>query len=830
MFSADYWFQPNPGPMTARAWLFYAFYTLVFLGCLVWAGQRLLRPQRNKRKPIETGKPWPQPHYQFLSKFEFIVGLAGLMLVGARLAIIPGWSARIWPLLMVGLALSGPVAGYWSRRPTSPFDHVWQLLALRDVGPPLPRPWQLALWTLHLLGLSVWARAAGLALWWAAVLWGMLLLVGVLKAPATRRLNIYVAPLTPLFFAYASGGLYLLLDLPRYPFLLPLHPGLANLWWLPFYFESVSVAAILYTLLVELFLLNRGIKRFTIYILSYMLIVCSLVWLALELFIHRTHGVTGTDPYGYTQMAVDLATRSTLLHRFDVFPYIADLTIAWAPVIALGYHLPLNALGDAASVWPPGMSILLAGGYRLFGETGLYLTGPVLALPTALVVGWLTAEMSGVNRFGQPPNEIVKGSQDNDPTIEKQQRRFTLSSLDSFVGGSLALFVWATSYEVIDRALVPMADMAVALFTTLVWIALLKMRISNPQGFQKPLRACTLWALTAGVALGLAFEVRYTQLMLVVSVGLGLGWLRGISWRQRIWLLLAAGGGALITVLPDIVYRWQVFGSPLANPQARELTHFALVNVFPTLSRMLQQLFLGPEFGLLAPFLLAGLIWQWQRDRRGFITLAAGALAVLALQLPYESLRLRDLLSLFPLLAAWTGLGMAWTWRTLVKMPLQTTTMSPRLINALIVCVIFLSLLLPIVRVEPLVTRTWRPHRASFGYVTVSERVALTQLTSLTPAPAAIGTHLNGGAIALHSQRWPFYPGGWTEEELDCFLARMAADDVPVFLLDDGPSVRPAIERLSAAGRLRPMARLDIPLPEESGSTGQLYEILRGAD
>jgi predicted membrane protein len=452
----------------------------------------------------------------------------------------------------------------------------------------------------------------------------------------------------------------------------------------------------------------------------------------------------------------------------------------------------------------------------------LYLTGPVLALLTTLVVGWLTVEMSNVNRFGQSPKKTVK----DDPEQEKKQRRFIVSGLGVLVGGSFALFVWATSYEVIDRSLVPMADVAAALFTTLVWIALLRLLKRRP-GFQKILGYYTLWALTAGVALGLAFDMRYTQLMLVFSVGLGLGWLGGISWRQRAWLLLVAGTGALIAALPDIIYRWQVFGSPLANPQARELTHFSLANVFPTLSRMLQQLFMGPEFGLLAPFLIAGLTWQWQRDRRGFVTLAGGALAVLALQLPYESLRLRDLLPLFPLFVAWTGLGLVWMWRILVNLPVQAVAMPPRLVNALFVCIIFLSLLLPTVRVAPLVTRTWQPHRASFGYVTARERAALNQLATLTPNPAAIGAHLNGGAIALHSQRWPFYPGGWTEEESDIFLARMAADDIPVFLLDDGPLVRPTIERLAAAGRLRRITRLDVPLADDR-SSGQLYEILPG--
>jgi hypothetical protein len=56
----------------------------------------------------------------------------------------------------------------------------------------------------------------------------------------------------------------------------------------------------------------------------------------------------------------------------------------------------------------------------------------------------------------------------------------------------------------------------------------------------------------------------------------------------------------------------------------------------------------------------------------------------------------------------------------------------------------------------------------------------------------------------------------------------MAANDIPVFLLDDGPSVRPTIARLAAAGRLRQITRLDVPLADNS-SSGQLYEVLRGA-
>jgi hypothetical protein len=172
-------------------------------------------------------------------------------------------------------------------------------------------------------------------------------------------------------------------------------------WWLPFYFNSMSVAAGLYALLVELFWLNQRLGasrsrrwRQMLSVLAALLMLASLVWLAFELFSHRTYGVTGTDSFGYAQVAVDLAERGTVLHRFDLWTQVADLKIAWSPVIALGYHLPLDLMGDAASVWPLGMSMLLAVGYKLFGEVGLYVTGPVMALLTAPLVGWLAVEMT----------------------------------------------------------------------------------------------------------------------------------------------------------------------------------------------------------------------------------------------------------------------------------------------------------------------------------------------------------------------------------------------------------------------------------------------------
>ena len=836
MFAADYWFQSDPGPLTLRAWGFYIFYAVVFVACLIWSVWRV------SRRPIT---------YRPLAWFELAVGVTGLLLVGARLALLPGWSARIWPLLLVGLAVSGPVGSYWARLSANSGDAILKLLTFRVARRAIPPSWQLTLWLLHLIGLFGWVHAAGLAAGngWAVVIWvGLLGGQGLATFLTTKRGRIPIpnaVPLTPLFLAYASGGLNLLFNLPVFPALFPLYPPLAEVWWLPFYFNSMSVAAGLYALLVELFWLNQrfelGRSRRWRWLLSVqvgLLVLASLAWLTFELFSHRTYGVTGTDSYGYAQVAVDLVNRGSVLHRFDLWTQIADLKIAWAPVISLGYHLPLNSMGDAASVWPLGMSMLLAVGYKLFGETGLYVTGPVMALLAAPLVGWVAVEMAG--RVDQSPKtpkalnllEVIRRN------TEKPQRfaekflkpsvylcdfsaRLSVPTCQRWFTGSCALFIWVTSIEVIDRSLVPMADVPAALLTTLVWVALLKLRRTGVGAD----RSNRWWSLTAGVALGLAFDVRYTQVLLVASVVIGLVTLTLGGWRQRGQLLLLAGSGALVAALPDILYRWRVFGSPLANPQTRELTHFAWSHILPTLSAIAQQVFHGQEFGLVAPFLIAGLIWHWRHDRPGCLTLASGALAVIALQLPYQSLRLRDLLPLLPLLAAWTGLGLAWTWRALTIRLIPTrVTMRPRYL--LTAGVIFLSLLLPAVRAEPLVTRAWQSHGASFGYVTPVERAALTQLTRLTPSPAAIGVDFNGGAVALHSQRWPFYPGGWTDSEFDCFLARLTGRHIPVFLLDDGPSVRPALERLTAAKRLRPVARLAVPIPAGESASGQLYAIL----
>ncbi|MBI3764439.1 MAG: hypothetical protein HY260_21580, partial [Chloroflexi bacterium] len=70
------------------------------------------------------------------------------------------------------------------------------------------------------------------------------------------------------------------------------------------------------------------------------LLVLTAIWAAATYFGRAAHGVTGSDPCAYAQMAVDLVQHGTLLHRFPLAPLAAELGIASWPTVHVGYHLP----------------------------------------------------------------------------------------------------------------------------------------------------------------------------------------------------------------------------------------------------------------------------------------------------------------------------------------------------------------------------------------------------------------------------------------------------------------------------------------------------------
>ena len=108
------------------------------------------------------------------------------------------------------------------------------------------------------------------------------------------------------------------------------------------------------------------------------LLALTLTWTAVVHLGKRTHGATQGErslrlrPDGCGPRR----TWHFSLHRISLFEEVMPLEIAWAPLQPVGYHIPRNALGESPSVWATGASALLATGYVLLGEEGLYLTTP----------------------------------------------------------------------------------------------------------------------------------------------------------------------------------------------------------------------------------------------------------------------------------------------------------------------------------------------------------------------------------------------------------------------------------------------------------------------
>src|SRR5439155_13229430 len=114
-------------------------------------------------------------------------------------------------------------------------------------------------------------------------------------------------------------------------------------------------------------------------------------WACGELIGHRAAGATGSDPYAYAQMAVDLVRTGTVLHRFDLLSVVLhpSLSLSWDPLVHIGYHLPVNEPGDAPTVWPVWAALPLALGYLVGGDQGLYWVNPLATFAAAAATGLL---------------------------------------------------------------------------------------------------------------------------------------------------------------------------------------------------------------------------------------------------------------------------------------------------------------------------------------------------------------------------------------------------------------------------------------------------------
>jgi hypothetical protein len=709
----------------------------------------------------------------------------GLLLIGARLLSLPYLSARIWLLATLLATIGGWATGLGliaHRRGLLERQLRLLIFAWSGEEQPLPLTYQAAILLVHLLGLALLATHYGRSYLWALNLLLLLASPMIIYSLVIRRWSLYLEALTPLFFLYLVVAFHRLssnlLAIPD-----PLGGGYTYPYFLNVVFNSTAalIASAAYTLLCQIYIVRRGARGSFLAWAGVVLLGLTFLWAGAEYIGHRTRGVTGSDPYVYAQMAVDLARHGTPWHLFPLFPKVSGLGIAWWPIVHAGYHLPHDSLGHAASVWPVGESALLALGYLLLGEEGLYVTTPLLGLLSLVAIYLLLAEVL----HDQPTGERL-------------------------LAGALAAFLLATSREEIDRSLVPMADAATQLFTILTMLFTLRAMGRNHR----------LYALLAGLSFAGAYWARHTQLVVGLSVLLAVVLLgRERSRKERGEFLLIFGLVSFLMALPDLLYHHLSFGNFL-NPESEELVLFSLSHLATTGPRLAQDLFRGNEFGYLLPFLLYGGYQMYCQKRGLFLVLASWTLALVLFHLPYAALRLRDLLSAFPALIALTAYGMISLWKV------ATSQTRASLLRGSLASLGILSLLLiPAYRTRITLARPFAPSEATFGFVTEEERRAFDQLAAYTPPGSIIGTSLNGGPIDLYAGREAFRPASWTVEELETFLRAMWDERHEIYILEDSPELTSTLAYLSTRYRLLPMVRLDLPLFGDEKATGYLYRV-----
>ncbi len=681
-------------------------------------------------------------------------------------------------------------------------------LALRDDECACSARLGVLVLALHLAGLAAFWRYYHQPIWLAIP---MLLLLSALPLIARRtRRALAVETLAPLFFLYAI----LLARVIAVRVLLANEPyadeaSFADPRFIFFQIEAATFAALGYTALVQITRLTRGAARTRVLVaLALALSSAALVWFGLETIGHRTRGVTATDPYAYTQMGVDLATRGTPLHSYPLFPYVVNLNISWYPIEHIGYRLFDNLTGSVPTVWPVGGSVWLALAYRLWGEEGLYLATPLAALAALLALAWLAWEY-----FSDQPVAL----------------RAAIAAI------SVALL--ATSWEQVDRSIVPLVDAQAQLFTVLAIIfALLanQRAVNNEQlavNSRKPIAHRSLftvhYSLFTGAALGAAYDIRHTQVLVAIPVILA-AW--RLPWRERARFLGTAGIAALVVAMPDLWYHHQYVGGWL-TPESQELALFAVSNAMSSARLLAERFFAGNEFGYLIPFLLYGTYRAARDNRWQFAVIAAWVLVLGGFHLMYEAVKIRDLLPEYPAVIMLTAYGMVAVARDVAHLaplhPFRHREGYWRVGSVALALAIFLAFLLPAMRDRLTILRPFQPAKVTFGYVTAAQRASFDQIAALTPPDAVIGSTMNDGAIDLYAGRATFRPGAWNAEECARFVEIMQREQRAVYLLDDGAETSAARRALTSKYTLRRVAVLDVPLFGAADEMpGTLWEIL----
>ncbi|MBN1935597.1 MAG: glycosyltransferase family 39 protein [Anaerolineae bacterium] len=754
LLDPQYLYALDPGPLGRWALVYLAWAMLLLLGL----GWQVYRFRQTRRTSAAIGGAACAAGLALLG-LRFAAPRIDFIPDYARFLLFDAWTARMWPLSATAIALLAPLLGWIDWRASGATNAYLDALTghLTIDSPPL-FPWQTALWlALHLLGLGWLWHSAGQPVWWA--LPSLLLLLGLPLLARPRRIR--AETLKPLLMSYAASLICALLrellkiDVEAYQgFRLPdpLSPWLNA--------PVMITVGVLYTVWIQLKYVSAPLpRRWQAVLPPTIILLLTVVWFGSTVLIHRTHGVTASDPYCYVQMAVDLAETGSPLHAFPLAGLASELGLPTWPAVHIGYHPPTDGI-RSPTMWPFGWPLLMVPFYWLGGLDALYWAAPLMAL-LALAATWALV------------NELLRA----------QERAIR------WMVAALTCFLVATSPEGAERMLVPMADAAAQLFTVLMLWLLLRADRDKP----------VLYGALAGFCCGWAYLIRHPQLPLG-TITLALMVRSRHSLKARLGLLVAFGTMALLVAIPDLVYHQTTFGSWL-NSESTEWFLLSPAHIPQSLVSLLEQgLFRREEIGFLLPFLLLGGVWLWRHKRRPFMLLGTGTVAVLLFHLCYEALRPRDLIALLPVLYLCAASGFVLALRHLAKQQRWSAALLTLCCLTLLVARSFRSLELP-----------WKTETITFGYLSGEQRAALQTLRESTPANAVIGSMLNGGAIELYAQRQAIHPSPWTTEQVLHWIHSLSEQNRPFYQLDDGEESAVLMERLAGQVRLTPICTLNMP-------------------
>ncbi len=731
LFRLDYWFAPVTHSSNAATNGFYSGLAALFLILLVWVLYQII-----KRRQLHL-----EDSLLAVSLLAGICGIANRWLVVLPFA---RWQTGLpfafafgilcWQHLRPGMATLN--------------NHRKALFAWRL---PSGHPSCFAAacqGCTHLVCLTILASLHDWPLWVAPLIWALTLSPQALPAVRHRHSRAALHALLPAYLLSAveadarSGWHTSLIPAPI--------PGLI--------LGICCVYAVAYQLFTSM---NSRIVAYIIRIAVGLGFCAIMVWAGWTFVTLTARGVSGSDPYGYIQMALDWARTGSFLHRYPLAYDMQRLGINPEAALHIGYRLPLVDGDLASTVWPVGHSWLLGLLARLLGEPAVYWGTPFLALLAIATTGGFACYLA--------------------PFTSPIQRK---------IAALLASLLVATSFEFVRWTLVHMADISALLFTTacfsLAWLS-------------RRRRGWPALALAAfcGITLGMAYWARHTQVAMLLPLLVVLIAPAGQDTRRMRFARAAVMlGCALAAATPDLLYHRSTYGS-LWLPESKELLHYTLQAIPQTTWLLLKQWSSQREFLLLLPWLGIGAVYTFRKDRLAGASLVLWLAALWAIQAPYAPLRLRDLLPTLPVLAFFAAIGIVQSVRCLSRQAVWAAWMLAALVAVLIT-----------IRSTNVLYLVQTHGFNNFGYLWASQRAEFERLDELLPREALVGAGLHSGAVDMYGNRTAFQAALWSSEELLRFTADQSARGGPVYLLDDGTAMSALISKLRSANLLQPAATL----------------------